>query len=105
VKGLPTKPDALLELPAMSATTHGGAADLTQEHGSNASLLEVLTGRESQIARLVGEGLSNKEVARQLDVSTGTVKVHLHRIYQKLAIRNRTMLALTMLALLATHES
>ena len=89
----------------MSATTHGGAADLTQEHGSNASLLEVLTGRESQIARLVGEGLSNKEVARQLDVSTGTVKVHLHRIYQKLAIRNRTMLALTMLALLATHES
>ena len=89
----------------MSAVTRGGAADLTQENGSSVSLLEVLTERESQIARLVGEGLSNKEVARQLDVSTGTVKVHLHRIYQKLAIRNRTVLALTMLALLATRGS
>ena len=89
----------------MSAVTRGGAGDLTQENGSSVSLLEVLTERESQIARLVGEGLSNKEVARQLDVSTGTVKVHLHRIYQKLAIRNRTMLALTILALLATHAS
>ena len=78
---------------------------MTQENGSSVSLLEVLTERESQIARLVGEGLSNKEVARQLDVSTGTVKVHLHRIYQKLAIRNRTVLALTMLALLATRGS
>ena len=78
---------------------------MTQERGSNLSLLEVLTERESQIARLVGEGLSNKEVARQLDVSTGTVKVHLHRIYQKLAIRNRTMLALTILALLATRAT
>ena len=89
----------------MSVASRGGAADLTQERGSNLSLLEVLTEREGQIARLVGEGLSNKEVARQLDVSTGTVKVHLHRIYQKLAIRNRTVLALTMLALLATRGS
>ena len=89
----------------MSVASRGGAADLTQENGSSVSLLEVLTERESQIARLVGEGLSNKEVARQLDVSTGTVKVHLHRIYQKLAIRNRTVLALTMLALLATRGS
>ena len=89
----------------MSVASRGGAADLTQERGSNLSLLEVLTERESQIARLVGEGLSNKEVARQLDVSCGTVKVHLHRIYQKLAIRNRTMLALTILALLATRAT
>jgi len=89
----------------MSEATRGRAADLTQERGSNHSLLEVLTERESQIARLVGEGLSNKEVARQLDVSTGNVKVHLHRIYQKLAIRNRTMLALTILALLATRAT
>ena len=89
----------------MSVASRGGAADLTRERGSNLSLLEVLTERESQIARLVGEGLSNKEVARQLDVSTGTVKVHLHRIYQKLAIRNRTMLALTILALLATRAT
>jgi DNA-binding NarL/FixJ family response regulator len=52
-----------------------------------------LTERERQIMHLVSEGQSNKEVGRQLTLSEGTVKVHLHHIYQKLAIRNRTALA------------
>jgi RNA polymerase sigma factor (sigma-70 family) len=56
-------------------------------------MLGLLTQRESQIVRLVSEGLSNKEIARQLNVSQGTVKVHLHNIFQKLEISNRTVLA------------
>jgi two-component system nitrate/nitrite response regulator NarL len=56
-------------------------------------VLTLLTERERQIVRLVSEGLSNKEVGRQLNVSDGTIKVHLHHIYQKLAINNRTALA------------
>ena len=56
-------------------------------------MLELLTQRERQIARLVAEGLSNKEIARQLNVSDGTVKVHLYNIFQKLEITNRTVLA------------
>ena len=56
-------------------------------------VLTLLTERERQIVRLVSEGLSNKEVGRQLNVSDGTIKVHLHHIYQKLAISNRTALA------------
>ena len=52
-----------------------------------------LTRRERQIVRLVSEGLTNKEVARLLKLSDGTIKVHLHNIYQKLAIGNRTALA------------
>ena len=56
-------------------------------------MLGVLTHRERQIVRLVCEGLSNKEIARQLNVSRGTVKVHLHNIFQKLEISNRTVLA------------
>jgi RNA polymerase sigma factor (sigma-70 family) len=56
-------------------------------------MLGLLTHRESQIVRLVSEGLSNKEIARQLNVSQGTVKVHLHNIFQKLEISNRTVLA------------
>nr|QIP04571.1 response regulator [Bradyrhizobium symbiodeficiens] len=56
-------------------------------------MLELLTPRERQIVRLVSEGMSNKEIARQLDVSQGTVKVHLHNIFQKLEITNRTVLA------------
>jgi len=56
-------------------------------------MLGVLTRRESQIVLLVSEGLSNKEIARRLNVSQGTVKVHLHNIFQKLEISNRTVLA------------
>lgn len=57
------------------------------------SLLAVLTDREREIMRLVSEGLSNKAIARQLNISQGTIKVHLHHIYQKLEINNRTVLA------------
>jgi VCBS repeat-containing protein len=56
-------------------------------------VLAVLTDREREIMRLVSEGLSNKAVARRLNVCQGTIKVHLHHIYQKLEINNRTVLA------------
>jgi DNA-binding NarL/FixJ family response regulator len=52
----------------------------------------LLTPREHQITTLVGTGLSNKEIARQLYVTEGTVKVHLHNIFQKVRVRNRTAL-------------
>jgi two-component system nitrate/nitrite response regulator NarL len=55
--------------------------------------LTVLTDREHRIMCLVSEGLSNKEIGRRLNISDGTIKVHLHHIYQKLEISNRTVLA------------
>jgi len=55
--------------------------------------LALLTERERQIMRLVSEGLSNKEIARRLNICDGTIKVHLHHIFQKLEISNRTVLA------------
>ena len=55
--------------------------------------LTVLTDRERQIMRLVSEGLSNKEIGRRLNITDGTIKVHLHHIFQKLEISNRTELA------------
>jgi len=61
--------------------------------GTLENLQTALTMRERQIIHLVCEGLSNKEVGRQLHVSGGTIAVHLHHIYQKLAIQNRTALA------------
>jgi DNA-binding NarL/FixJ family response regulator len=51
-----------------------------------------LSPRERQIALLVSDGLSNKHLARELDLTEGTVKVHLHNIYEKLDLRNRTEL-------------
>jgi two-component system nitrate/nitrite response regulator NarL len=43
-----------------------------------------LTHREEEILRLTGLGLSNKEIARRLEISDHTVKTHLHRVYAKL---------------------
>lgn len=51
--------------------------------------LHGLTPREYQVALLVSRGLSNKEVARELGVSDGTVKLHVHNIFQKVGARNR----------------
>jgi two-component system nitrate/nitrite response regulator NarL len=53
-----------------------------------------LTSRERQIVLVVSEGLSNKQIARRLRLTEGTVKVHLHNIYQKLGVSNRTTLAI-----------
>ena len=54
----------------------------------------VLTAREYEIARLVAQGLSNKHIARALAISEGTVKIHLHNMYEKLGGLNRTALAM-----------
>ena len=53
-----------------------------------------LTRRQHEIVALVSTGLSNKEIGRKLNVAEGTVKLHLHAIYTKLGIPNRTKLAL-----------
>jgi two-component system nitrate/nitrite response regulator NarL len=51
--------------------------------------LKVLSPREREIAMLVTRGLSNKEVARELGLRDGTVKIHLHHIFQKLGAKSR----------------
>ncbi len=52
-----------------------------------------LTTRERQIVLVLSEGVTNKEIGRRLKLAEGTVKVHLHHIYRKLGIANRTALA------------
>ena len=46
-----------------------------------------LTSREKEIVFALAEGLSNKDVGRRLNLSEGTVKVHLHNIYSKLGVK------------------
>lgn len=54
----------------------------------------LLTPREIEIVRLVASGRRNKEIAGKLSIGEGTVKLHLHNIYQKLHVDGRVALTL-----------
>jgi two-component system nitrate/nitrite response regulator NarP len=53
-----------------------------------------LTGRERQVAQLVAIGMRNKEIAAELGITEGTVKMYLHTMYEKLGIGSRTELVI-----------
>ena len=48
-----------------------------------------LTAKELDILRMIGQGLTNKEIGRKAEVAENTVKVHLRRIFQKLGVSSR----------------
>jgi DNA-binding NarL/FixJ family response regulator len=50
---------------------------------------EILTPREAEIVQMVALGLRNRAIAERLSISEGTVKVHLHNIYEKLGVDGR----------------
>jgi DNA-binding NarL/FixJ family response regulator len=56
---------------------------------------ESLTPREIEIVRMVAQGLRNKVIAERLSISEGTVKVHLHNVYEKLGVDGRLELVLS----------
>ena len=62
---------------------------------STAAVLEAvrMTKREQEIANLIAEGLSNKEIAQRLNIATYTVKSHVHNILEKLALHTRLQIA------------
>jgi RNA polymerase sigma factor (sigma-70 family) len=52
--------------------------------------INILSSRENEILQLLSKGLLYKEISDQLNISTGTVRQHIHRIYEKLHVQNRT---------------
>jgi DNA-binding NarL/FixJ family response regulator len=58
----------------------------------SAKRLAVLTERQRQVATLACQGFSNKIIGTQLGVCEGTVKIHLHAIYEQLGVHSRTQL-------------
>ncbi|MEK6642747.1 MAG: LuxR C-terminal-related transcriptional regulator [Planctomycetota bacterium] len=58
-----------------------------------AECLGVLSKREREVVSLIAEGLSNKQIARQLFIALATVKDHVHRILGKTSLPNRAALA------------
>jgi DNA-binding NarL/FixJ family response regulator len=66
---------------------------LRHEQATQAALT-VLTRRELDLVLMVANGLSNKGIAEQLNITDGTVKAHLYSIFQKLQLSNRVELTL-----------
>ena len=54
----------------------------------------VLSSREREVLRLIGKGMSNRQIADTLFISTRTVKFHVSAIFEKLDVKNRTEAAL-----------
>jgi two-component system, NarL family, nitrate/nitrite response regulator NarL len=72
---------------------NGASERLGELQAEVTKISQALSPREMEIMLNVAEGLSNKEVGRRLKISEGTVKMHLHSIYQKVHVTNRTSLA------------
>ena len=77
----------------MDDATRHRAAELAR-FGRPRRLESRLSQREMMIADLVSRGMRNKEIGRELGMTEGTVKVSLHRIYDKLGLENRVELAM-----------
>jgi DNA-binding NarL/FixJ family response regulator len=105
VKGIVLKEMAPQLLVQCARTVHAGEQWLEKRSVSQAlerflareaeerRIAELLTPREIEIVRQVAQGQRNKEIARELSISEGTVKVHVHHIYQKLCVNSRVELA------------
>lgn len=69
-------------------------AERTRQAHERAASAPPLTRRERELVELVRQGLRNRDIAAELGVTEGTVKVYLHAIFDKFKVDNRTELAL-----------
>jgi DNA-binding NarL/FixJ family response regulator len=67
---------------------------LAERQTVEAELGALLTPRELELVRLVASHLDNQEIAARLSITVGTVKIHLHHVYDKLQLRGRRDLQL-----------
>lgn len=81
------------QVPASGSDAAEPAAEATRARP--ATLLDRLTGRERQVATLVGDGMTNREIAAALFVTEKTVEMHLSNVFAKLEVRNRVGAART----------
>ena len=91
--GLPQLIDALRDLyqggSPMSANIARKLVTLFRDEHAEAQSSTQLTKRENEILHLLSKGLLYKEISDQLNISTGTVRQHIHNIYEKLHVQNR----------------
>jgi len=60
-------------------------------HGNDSTgSIDVLTSRENEVLQCLAKGWLYKEIANKLNITVGTVRQHIHNIYDKLHVQNRT---------------
>jgi RNA polymerase sigma factor (sigma-70 family) len=79
---------------ALEPTLVSRALDRLSQREEAKKIVEVLSKRETEIVKMVAAGLRNKEIALKLNIGEGTVKTHLHTIYEKLSVHGRVELAM-----------
>lgn len=76
--------------------THVLAGAIRGGSDKKSNVLAKLTSREHEILKLIAKGMSNKLIARELDISDGTVKVHVKHVLKKLELNSRVEAAVWM---------
>jgi DNA-binding NarL/FixJ family response regulator len=98
-----SSPDALLECVRRvsrgeqwvdSETMTRALETITRRESMISDPSRTLTAREREIVRMIAQGLRNKAIAERLFISEGTVKIHLHNVYEKLGLDGRLELML-----------
>jgi DNA-binding NarL/FixJ family response regulator len=74
----------------MSSNIARKLVSVFREKEKNNEPVETLSHRENEILLLLSKGLLYKEIAEQLSIATNTVRQHIHKIYEKLHVQNRT---------------
>jgi len=74
----------------MSAHIARKVVTFFQKESSSANDSSLLSNREKEVLALLSKGFLYKEISDQLFISTGTVRQHIHKIYEKLHVQNRT---------------
>ena len=93
----PFKDQALLDAVGRAVKLGGAARELASRCQEAQALLDRLSPREREVARLVAQGLPNKLVGRELDISEKTVHVHRHKVMEKTGVSSAAELARLML--------
>ena len=116
---MPTSIEPAIAFQALSFIRSGGSffppsalsTSLREINGNGAAGVLDLTAKQEEVVGRLHKGLSNKAIARQLDMSEATVKVHVRQIMRKFGVANRTQLAIAAMnqgalrAALASKES
>ena len=74
----------------MSSNIARKLVTIFREQQNKMEQVEVLSNRENEILQLLSKGLLYKEIANQVGIAVGTVRQHIHKIYEKLHVQNRT---------------